>query len=503
MEATRLQGAEWPRWGQLVREWLEGPRLLGIILAIGIAARLCHYLRGLSFWYDEAFLLIPIYDRSALELLGALPTQTIIPPLFLWLLKGAYLLAGPGELAMRFPAFVAGLLGLVLLIPMALRIVGRPGAYWVVALGALSHHALMHGSEVRAYTVDLLATVLILWAGGAYIRGSSSPRNGRVGGGLFVLGLVGPWLSFPSVLVFGAVSMALLVDLLERGGRRRWAFWGALNVVFLISVFGVWFIQARHMYYPGLVEQWRDGWNGFAPNDSWPSVALWSVQRFVGLGEYANTGLGIPLLLLGLYGVKVVWRQSRPLAILLAGPIVITFVAALASRYPFVDRTILFLAPCVWCLAMAGLADLWRRLPSRWSLLVPAPLLLVLLTVSLAKVAADGVAPVARFEFRQALCYVHEQREPGDEALVWCQPINDVYFGHVYPGLQNPCCGEDMPSEALAEKVRGHRLWIVAPGNVIDEMAKPFRQLSMREGLRQRFFGVEIVRLDAPELENR
>ncbi|MGL4549617.1 MAG: glycosyltransferase family 39 protein, partial [Gemmataceae bacterium] len=117
-------------------------------MAIGVAARAGNYLAALSFWYDEAFLLLPVYEMSARVLIGPLPTQTIVPPLVLWLLKGAYLLAGPGELAMRLPTFAAGVAGVLLFIPAAVRLLGRPAGYWAAGLCALSHSHVMHGSEV-------------------------------------------------------------------------------------------------------------------------------------------------------------------------------------------------------------------------------------------------------------------------------------------------------------------------------------------------------------------
>ncbi len=494
MDAVIAQSEGRPQWLLRVKNVLESPVLVAAFLVVGIAMRTAHYFAGLSFWYDEAFLLVPIYERSAFELIGPLPTQTIIPPLFLWLLKGLYLLAGPGELAMRLPAFVAGLLGLVLLLPAALRVIGRPGAYWAVAFCALSYHHVFHGSEVRCYSIDFLASVVLFFTCAVYVQ-TQDLRAGRTAAGvLLTLGLLLPWISFASVLAFAGVSLALFTDLLERGDRSRWRYWAALNAVLLVSVFGVWYIQARHMYYPGLVEHWR-GWDGFPADSSVPAVASWTMRRLEGLPEYGNSGLGIPLLVLAAWGVGILWRQSRPLTVLLVAPVLVTYCAALATKYPFSGRTVFFLAPSVWCLAMAGLADLWQRASWRWHSALLAPLLLILLGVAGFKIIKGNVPPRAQWEFREAICYVYEQRASHDDIRIWCPEIDEVYAGHVLPELR-----QSLPAGFTAknanETVGNQPLWIVAPPNAMNEMTASPRQLGMRETQRRKFRGVDVVRLE-------
>jgi len=481
-------------WLESARACLQSPWLVAFLLLIGILARARYYGVGLSFWYDEAFLLVPVYERSAAELLGPLPSRVIIPPLFLWLLKGTYLAAGPGELAMRLPAFTAGLLGLFLFVPAAIRLVGRPAGFWAAALACLSVHHLMHSSEVRCYTVDFLSTVLILWAGCAYLRAPSLRTARGAGAALFALALAAPWFSFSSVLVFAAVAMALLADNWQRGDRPRWLFALGLMTTLGLSVAALWFVQARHMYYPGLVDHFRGCWDGFPASWAPLTVAGWSLRSFIGLGHYASTDLGIPLLPLGVWGAVVLWRQSRPIALLLIGPCLITYAAALASKYPFSDRTIFFLAPCVWCLAMAGFWDCWQRLAHGWRALLAPALLAVMLAVSFIKLAKDGLQPLARAEFREALCYVHDHREPGDQALFWCSDINRVYFGHVFANVENDCLGED--AQSVAARLGNCRLWIVAPTIGVDAVTAPFRRLPMREAVHRSYWGLEVIRFD-------
>jgi hypothetical protein len=301
------------------------------------------------------------------------------------------------------------------------------------------------------------------------------------------------------VFVLCAASVALLVENVTTGTARRWLVWAAFNGFLLATCVTLWHVQARHMYYPGLKEHWRIAWNGFPPDHTWQALIQWSVRRFIGLGDYANTGLGVPLLLLAAGGTGILWRRSPPLTVLLAGPIAITFVAGLAEKYPFSDRTILFLAPCMWCLAMVGLISVFDHLAMGIPVLVPLSLAFLLLVAGLCKTIKEGIAPVAKLEYREALIYLHEHREPGDEAVVWCRHLHDVYFGHVFADWIDPAFDEAAPVEKLAHHLHDHTLWIVAPANQSDLLVSRVGLSTVREARRERFIGVDVVQLESAE----
>src|SRR5947209_6798894 len=116
-----------PRSVDKLRTFLASPFPWLALLLLGLAARFRQFLGCPSYWYDEAYLLVNIFDCSFAELLGPLRAQVVIPPLFLWILRGLYLLLGGSEGAMRLPALLAGVAGLFLSVPLARRVVGSPG----------------------------------------------------------------------------------------------------------------------------------------------------------------------------------------------------------------------------------------------------------------------------------------------------------------------------------------------------------------------------------------
>jgi hypothetical protein len=114
--------------------------------------------------YDEAYLLLNIFHKSSIGLLGPLGDDQAAPLLFLWLLRGLYRLAGGAECWMRLPALAASMVGLLLMVPLAQRVVGRRGWVWAVAFCALGHHSAAHAREVKPYAFDFPLTEAILQA---------------------------------------------------------------------------------------------------------------------------------------------------------------------------------------------------------------------------------------------------------------------------------------------------------------------------------------------------
>ena len=428
------------------------------LVALGTAGRCRQYVGCPSYWYDEAYLLLNIFDKSYLELIGPLQYNLVIPPLFLWTLRGLYSLAGASEWVMRLPAAVAGLTALLLMIPLARRVVGPPAWLWAVSLCALSDHHLMHACEVRPYASDFLITESILFVTGTLLTPSPVPR--AVAGSiacLILLASVAPWMSFPSAFVLAGASLALLVAAVRRPTRTLWIAWFALNGFGLLSALALWDVSARHLYYPGLREHWTQGWHGFPDFASWEAALKWPVDCLIDIGDYGTRGMGIPLLLLAGMGLAVLWVRARALAVLLAGPIVLAGAAAFLRLYPLGDRTLFFAVPCIWLLAANGFGVLMQRLPRRlaWVGFTGAAALLAPGVVAMTQ-SLFVVTP--KVEFREAFAYVHQHWCGGDTLWVSHPEVYEVYFGRDARVL-----GYRTPLDEVERIASRGRLWVVLP----------------------------------------
>ena len=442
--------------------WAVSPVFLAAIVACGLVVRLRQYLFAHSYWYDEAFLLLPIRERGFAELFGPQPYNLVIPPLFLWLTRALYLLGGDGELLMRLPAFVAGIAALGLMVPLARNIVGTVQSVCAVALLVVCRHAVSHGCEVRPYTVDLLTLEAILYAVTLLIDPLTGPRTRSCAAtGLGAAAVFGPWLSFPSAFALGGASLALAVQLGRHATWRKWLAWGCFNAIAGLSALTLWWFSGRHLYYPGMREHWgHQGWGGFPDWNSPLAIGTWLCGRPVEIGNYGNRELGIVLSLLAIAGGVCLAKRKAALVVLLATPFLLAAVAALLGRYPLAHRTSFFLLPCLWLLAACSIDGLvaWGRRRG-WEL---AYIGLLLIAWDFVALMANLARPDANLDFRGAYQFVCAHRQPGD--LLWSQTaiMYQTYYGTAAPVLMDHEFGDAV---RLANQ---QRLWVVLGDNRLD-----------------------------------
>jgi 4-amino-4-deoxy-L-arabinose transferase-like glycosyltransferase len=426
--------------------------VLASIVCLGMTVRVRQYFAMPSFWCDEAFVVVNVVDKTYGELAGPLRCHQAAPLLFLWSLRWLYLCAGANELAMRLPALLAGLASLLVFIPLARQTAGRPGGLWAVAFCALSAHAVNHSVEVKPYALDLLMSSLLLWAASGVLRAEPGMAAWRWSWlGLMGGSLVGPWLSYPSLFILGGASLALAIDAWSRKIRWYWYGWGGLNAVTLLSVATVWLTTIRYQRTSHLVDCWQFA---FLDLSSVGAAFLWVVNYVVKVGNYASTGLGIPLALLGFVGLVELWRQSRPLVLLLVGPLGIALVPNSLRLYPLDDRLLFFAAPCLWLIAAAGISVVLKQFRGRagWvGVLALAALVLPAAVLS----ARNLVVVEPKVDYRTAFDFVLREQESGDLWWVPQAEVAEAYFGRAGAGLsyQTP--------EAIAQAAHGKRLWIV------------------------------------------
>jgi hypothetical protein len=449
--------------------------LLAGLVVLGVAVRLRYFLACPSYWYDEAYLLLSIFHRSFSQLLGPLELSQAAPPVFLWIERALYQVAGPAEEVMRFFPFVASLAALALMFPLARRVVSGPGWAWAVGFCALCRHGLTHAVEVKPYSSDVLVSEAILLATAVCLLPETSPRGWRWGlVSLFVLALLAPWLSFPSVFILGGASLGLLVEAWRRRRRSGWVYWVAFNLLVVLSFAGLWAVAARHENFSYLQEAWAPH---FLDTSSPGAALLWTADCLVGIGNYGTTGLGVLLVILSVPGLVRLWARNRSLAVLLLGPLALAWVAGALRQYPLGDRLVFFAVPCIWLLAAAGVGAVADCLPARrtwagWAVLG------LLLVPGITHFSKCLFVVGSKAEFRQAFAYVHQRRSPGDTLWVAYPEVYEVYYGR-QPGVLS-CYTR---AEGVRQAAQAGRLWVVIPpaGEVVDRTT-PFPE--MDRGLR-------------------
>ena len=420
------EGSPAPAPAAAPREPWESPWVWGFVVLVGATVLCRQYFGAISYWYDEAFVLFNVFRRPFLGLVGAVDCNQAAPVLYLWIERVVYLILGSSELAMRLPAFLAGLAALLLMVPLARRLVGGPGWPWAVAFCALSAHFVMHSCEVHPYAFDVLACEIVLMAVCSYVT-PGGPRwtRGVVAASLFLAALVLPWFSFPAAFALGAAGLALLTHASWRRSPPDLAVCAVFTGLTFLSGAAMWYSHARHLNYPGLHEFWTSGFpRSYAP----ARLLLWSINTPLEIGNYANQAVGIPLALLGAVGAWTLARRSPPLAVAVVGPILLGMAAACLRRYPMDDRLLMYAAPCLWLLSAAGVGAVLERFRGRrrW---VAAACFGLLLANGALESTKEIVSVHSRGDWRGAFTYVQQHKSGGDTVWVAFPQVYEAYYG--------------------------------------------------------------------------
>jgi hypothetical protein len=406
-----------------------------VIVGLGIVLRIIAYLHNPSLWLDEALLAHNLIRRDFAALMGTLDHAQIAPLLFLWAERCAVLIAGSGEMALRFLPFLAGCATM----PLALWVGRRclsPGALRIaLLLLAISPPLIDYAVQVKPYALDVVFALLIL---GVTLRLMESPERGRDFLFLGMLGALGPWISFPAGFV---MASALTVLFLTHGGSGsdRWRVrLGGLLLLCLVS-YAV-FALSRYDWRDsgGLRETWQR-FGGFAPFPPRSGIDVhWYLRaavRAIGMpGGLPVRSVGVLLAALGIT-VLAVHRHWSVLG-LLGLPIVFALAASAVALYPFTGRLILYLAPALTFFVATGLAWLWSetaralsamRLRPRPRVPWAGPLLLAVTlaaTVLSLGVGCDRALrrvqhPIAREEVRELVATLRRDARPDDVVYVY------------------------------------------------------------------------------------
>jgi hypothetical protein len=421
--------------------------LIPLLVVVGLGLRSYHYGRDRAVWQDEAGLLLTVTARDYADLFfGRLDYHQAAPPLYLWTLKTVAGVLGDGSYALRLPSFLASCLALVLFAFTARRMLTAGAAAWAVLWFAVSEQLLWHASEAKAYSVDVLAAVVVLALPSC--RWLDSPRRQ-----LLAYTLLSPILllsSYPaSFLCVGLLLAYLPVVWDKREGRTRLAYGGLLAAtatVLLWLVFG----PVRHQHDAEI----HSCWVACMPNWREPAtVPRWFLSAPFEVCRYCCKPLGQFLVPFALAGALLLRRtgEGTRLRLMLAS-IFLALAAACVHVYPFGGaRVMAYAAPAILLIAAAGVASVltWLRSRSRLACVVPLLLLLTPAASSLEQV----VHPWSEADVPSAAAFVQRQRR-AEDLIIGNDVAQQYYFRRAGPAFH---LLDDSPFPSPA----GERLWIL------------------------------------------
>ncbi|MGE0553104.1 MAG: glycosyltransferase family 39 protein [Gemmatimonadales bacterium] len=366
-------------------------RWAAIALIVGGAGlRLWQWTVGRSFWFDEATVAVGVLLHPDRSLLGAHEFGQVSPPLWLALVGLSTSVAGASEAAMRLPTLLASIGYLPALWVVLRRWAGARAALLGLGLAAVSPALLEYSAELKAYGADPLVSLALMALIGDAVRRDALPLPRAALYGL-ALGLL-TWLSmFAIVVIVGSLTIVVAG---RAAVRRSWHEQRLPGYLALAIIAALGFVLVYHLHYR--VEPWVDDyldrfwglrfWSGGPPGlpgRIWASLIDVVSPLFFGHGGDLFPAV---ILLLMAIGLARSLARGPAVAALLAGPLAVWAVLALARQVPVYTRLGLFAAPLLtillvsgWEAASAWLGQQWPRggrwgagLLAAWLLLAPA-----------------------------------------------------------------------------------------------------------------------------------
>lgn len=457
---------------------------LAILLAVlaGAAFRLIQYAGARSLWFDEALIAGNVLSRDLGGLLERLTGGQAAPAGYLYTLKTVSLVIGDGELALRLPSLLAGLAALVLVVPTARRWLSEAGTAAATAYVALLPYLVYFASEVKQYSFDVLATVVLLLLAPLPDASTDEGRPVRSPWPFALAAAVAVWFSQPAVFVAAGIALAALLHRWRSADRA-----GAVRVIVATAAWGASF-AVSYLLSRALADDteflrawWRSGFMPLPPTslaelDWFRQTLLRVLEDPLGRYDVAGAGQlvqGMAALLLVVAGCVALARGRRWTLVALALPVLGALAASGLDLFPFGSsrpgggRVLLFLAPLAALLLGAGFERL-RALPGALGWLSLAVLAVALGPLAYANVA---VFPHGRAELRPVATYVAERRGAADAVWVYYDAVPAFRYYAPRVGLAEGSwiagrCARPDPGGYLRELEawRGKRVWVVFTG---------------------------------------
>lgn len=374
---------------------------LGFFVGVGLVWRVTRFLLPFPIWGDEAFVTSGVMDRGYREHFAQPPAYfQVVPLLYLWVLRFSYEVLGTSEQAFRAFSLLAGCAALLIFARVAWRTLPPQAASIAVGIFAVGYSLVRHANEAKPYGGDALVSVLMLWLA---VRWIEQPRSWSRAMTLSIAACVSIWLSFPAVLIAGAMGLALAACLPWRSYPALLIYGGSISASFV-----AYYVSFARMQSSRSSGSWlEDYWDRGFPNLADPlNTAFWFVHAHtsdmmgypIGGTEFRSAATGIACAI----GIVALFRSGRGrLAIVLLAPFVMGMIAAMLRRYPYGvhARLAQHLAPMICLIAAVGVAAVIGRLRSERSRAIAGGGVgLILLGVAIGGIARDVIKPYKSYE---------------------------------------------------------------------------------------------------------
>ena len=479
-----------------VNNFLESKWLIWIIIIIGIAARLHQYLLNHTLWLDEAFIAINVIKSNFKELL--LPLKYYgqsAPVLFLESTKFITKIWNNSEFSFRLLPLFAGICSVIAAYFLGKKFLNKKALIVFLTLITFSRYGIYYSAELKQYSIEFLATILILIV---VINAYNSNFNLRSSLIAIIAGAILIFCSYSSIFIILGVSAALIIGILIKKEEIK-----NKNILFLVLTIICWLIAflVNYLFFikGSSTEAYNIYWAGLNAFSPFPlkSMAdfLWYPKTFLnlikdpsGLAFHISNINQIPYFIIVIQYIIVIIFFTIGTASLIKSkswfklsliyfPIFVLFISSLSGFYPLYGRLELFIVPFGYLLIAEGVYFL-IKIPNKIWKTIGFIILAVLLAFPIFYEAYNIINPKVRKETKPAIEYVIKNLKSEDKVLIYPseEPVFLYYTNYYFPESGNFIKLEKNYSkeneqyyEDTFATLKDNRIWIVFPFGINEE----------------------------------
>lgn len=341
-------------------------------LLVGISLRLIIYLYNRPLWLDESFLALNIVNRPLLSLFKPLDYNQGAPLGFLFIVKLFTDIFGTSEFSLRLLPLIFGIASLIYFYFLAKKTLAPHVVPIAVGLFALSYPLIYYSSEIKQYSADVFAAVILFLIAFRLRERRLSYINISI---YSLTGAILIWLSHPAIFILFAIALCILgEDIFNKS-------WNHFYIC--MAIFSIWAISFGSSYYVALSKLAKSNylisyWSGYYfglplfSKDNFRILLsnifyIFDDPRWIMWRELRSL-LFIPFIV----GAIQIWAKEKNKLFILMLPIILVMIASFFHKYPFAIRLILFLSPAIILVTAQGLGNICEYLERRraiWGIL--------------------------------------------------------------------------------------------------------------------------------------
>ena len=423
---------------------------------LGLGLRLVQYFANASLFVDEAMLAASIVHKPIQDLLtGPLDYGQAAPAMFLVASKASAFLFGYGELALRLPALLSSIAVLLCFVLLARRTLQGAAVPFAVFLVATSPWLVRYAAQLKQYSFDVLAAIVMMLLAIRVMRSDYSRREVLRAS---VAGVVVVWWSQASVLVMTGLGIAFVLQ--RHLCARSETAVGRLATLALAWLSGAVASLAwvRYTMTPASRQVMLDFWTaagGFMPFPPRSlSEIIWAPRMLRGVywDAFNLHWVTTAAFLLALWGLVSFWRKGRADAsLVVAAPVLVTLFASAATAYPFSGRLILFILPALAIAMAEGVHSAAGALARKR--IIPGAAVFAIFVISVVATTAAALPPWLDEELKPALAHLTAARRESD--AIWV--FYDAYAAMAYYAPRYGLGDSDWTRGVRSDQLSGYR----------------------------------------------